>query len=113
MSVSDWTDYVVADTYGDTYGDDYGDAPPLPEFAELSLTSPIMRDREDVRQLQVAVGAAVDGAFGEATDRAVRSWQAEHGFEPDGRITAAHWPALAGTAARRAARVAEFARTGA
>ena len=41
---------------------------------------------EEVRRIQRALGLADDGAFGPATERAVRVWQKENGLTPDGVV---------------------------
>jgi murein DD-endopeptidase MepM/ murein hydrolase activator NlpD len=41
-------------------------------------------------------GLAVDGGFGAATDRAVRSYQSSHGLSADGLVGAQTWQSLVG-----------------
>ena len=41
----------------------------------------------DVRSLQSALSLYVDGIFGPLTEEAVKKFQSEHGFSPDGMWT--------------------------
>lgn len=61
----------------------------------LKLTTPTMTG-SDVRQVQSAVGAAVDGFYGPGTVEKVRSWQASHGLVSDGIFGPASWAKLNG-----------------
>jgi len=47
-----------------------------------------------VRDLQAALGITVDGAFGPATDTAVRAFQRRHQMLPDGVVGPQTWAAL-------------------
>ena len=47
----------------------------------------------DVRSLQSALSLYVDGIFGPLTEEAVKKFQSEHGFSPDGIVGAKTWAA--------------------
>ncbi|MBV9931076.1 MAG: N-acetylmuramoyl-L-alanine amidase [Alphaproteobacteria bacterium] len=51
---------------------------------------------DDVKALQAKLGVDADGAFGGATEAAVRSLQREHGLVPDGIVGPKSWAVLAG-----------------
>ena len=48
----------------------------------------------DVRSLQSALSLYVDGIFGPLTEEAVKKFQSEHGFSPDGIVGAKTWAAI-------------------
>lgn len=48
----------------------------------------------EVREVQRAVGAKVDGIFGPKTELAVKAWQAQHGLKPDGVVGPLTWSAI-------------------
>jgi peptidoglycan hydrolase-like protein with peptidoglycan-binding domain len=45
----------------------------------------------DVERLQRALGIAVDGSFGPATQSAVKAYQSRHGLSADGIVGSATW----------------------
>lgn len=56
----------------------------------LKLTTPYMTG-SDVKQVQQAVGATVDGYYGPKTEQAVRNFQKKHGLVVDGIVGPATW----------------------
>lgn len=61
----------------------------------LRLSTPHMTGL-DVRQVQSAVGAAVDGFYGPGTVDKVKAWQARNGLVADGIFGKASWEKLNG-----------------
>jgi peptidoglycan hydrolase-like protein with peptidoglycan-binding domain len=51
---------------------------------------------DDVKTVQAKVGVPADGAFGPATEAAVRAFQRQQGLVPDGIVGPATWKAIAG-----------------
>jgi Putative peptidoglycan-binding domain-containing protein len=49
---------------------------------------------EVVRRIQHIVGAAADGIFGPRTEQAIRTWQKQHGLDPDGVVGPLTWNAM-------------------
>ena len=54
------------------------------EDAAADTTASASSKRADIRALQRKVGVAADGAFGPATERALKRWQRRHGLVADG-----------------------------
>lgn len=69
--------------------------PPIP--AKDVAKRPTLRrgsKGDDVKAVQRAVGVTDDGAYGAATEAAVRVYQRAHGLTPDGIVGPAFWAAL-------------------
>lgn len=49
---------------------------------------------DDVKKLQEKLGLSADGAFGPATEKAVKAWQAANGLTADGIVGNATWAKL-------------------
>lgn len=74
-----------------------GKTPPPPIPATDAKARPTLRrgDRGDqVKTVQKAVGAKVDGNFGGGTEAAVRVFQRDHGLTPDGIVGPKSWEAI-------------------
>lgn len=75
-----------------------GAAPLMPELGPVlpSARRTLRRGSqgEDVRLVQRAVGASVDGDFGPRTEAAVKAWQTRHGLVADGVWGPRSWAKL-------------------
>lgn len=68
------------------------DQPPVSADSDLPLSVGSVGPK--VKQVQIAVGADPDGIYGEATQDAVKTWQASHNLDADGVVGSATWEAL-------------------
>jgi peptidoglycan DL-endopeptidase CwlO len=55
-----------------------------------------------VKTIQQAIGAGADGAFGPATEKALKAWQTAHAVTASGVVDAATWAALPAAVAQQA-----------